>query len=155
MFENNIDFVGSTAQKTLGNYSPWISFFGTLMLFFFKTQPFLYIQIFIFGFIINILLNKFLKHIITDKRPKNDISNKNRMPSGHAQTTFYVIVFLSILLFKNKISGYEIKIWLSITILLGGLTVYNCIVDKYHTVDQIVIGILLGSGIGYGSTRYL
>ena len=151
MAENNIDFI----ENTLGNYSPWISFFGTLILFIFKTQPFLYIQIFIFGFILNILLNKFLKQIINDKRPKNDISNKNRMPSGHAQTTFYIIVFLSILLFKNKISGYEIKIWLIITILLGGLTVYNCIVHKYHTVDQIVIGILLGSGVGYGSTRYL
>ena len=128
MVENNTDFLNYLSIENISYYSPWIGFFGTSILLFFQNNPLLYISIFIIGFFMNIFLNKFLKQIITDKRPINNNNNQksaeNRMPSGHSQTIFYIISFLSILLFKNRIKGVEIKIWIGITILLGLLTSY-------------------------------
>jgi len=104
----------------------------------------------------NSFINKFLKQIISDKRPiVHNKSAENRMPSGHVQSVFYTLIFLSILLFKNKLKGVEIKIWIGITILLGGLTSYNCIEGGYHTIDQVIVGIVFGNIIGYSFTTII
>ena len=152
MVENNTNILTNMVEN-ISNYAPWIGFFGTCILFFFQNINLTYILIFIIGFFINSFINKFIKKIINDKRPViHNKSNENRMPSGHTQSVFYTIMFLSTLLFNNIIKGIEVKIWICITILLGGLTSYNCIKGGYHTIDQVIVGIVLGNIIGYSFT---
>ena len=165
MSENKYDFLSKMSENKydfldiLGNYAPWITFFGTILIFLFKNIEFIYLQIFVIGFFINLSFNIFLKRYIFNNNKHNGfinkITGKNTMPSGHAQSTFYVIFFLSIIIFRKLISGIEYNSWLFITYILGIITAYNCVRGKYHTIDQVVIGILFGYTVAYIASSFI
>ena len=86
---------------TIGFYGPIILFF-IVIYYLWKRNTYLIVYILSFG--INMYLNKFLKIIFRQARPENPIpfskleKYKNEeqfgMPSGHAQSVFFSLVYL-------------------------------------------------------------
>ncbi len=136
----------------IGLYSPIILFL--LSLFFLRNMT-RYLKFFVSGFILNNILNIVLKLFIKESRPSDDqktieiaINNGVRvgfdkfgMPSGHAQNCGYCLLFITMTM-NNPF----------ITTLYMGITLIS-VSQRYsynnHTILQLIIGLLIGSGFGY------
>ena len=136
----------------IGYYAPIILFAFSLFLLRNMTR---YLIFFVSGFILNNILNIMLKLFIKEPRPTDDqktieiaINNGFRvgfdkfgMPSGHAQNCGYCLVFIIMTIHNPLI----ISIYIVITIIsLSQRYLYN-----NHTILQLIIGLLIGSGFGY------
>lgn len=136
----------------IGYYAPIILFVFSLFLLRNMTR---YLKFFVSGFILNNILNIILKLFIKEPRPTNDqktieiaINNGFRvgfdkfgMPSGHAQNCGYCLVFI-IMTIHNPVI---ITMYIVITMIsLSQRYLYN-----NHTILQLIIGLLIGSGFGY------
>ena len=136
----------------IGLYGPILLFIATLFLLRNKTS---YLKYFISGFAINNILNIILKLAIQEPRPTGDqkaieiaIANGVRvgfdkfgMPSGHAQNSAYCLVFIMLTLHNPVI----ITLYMVITL----ITVCQRYIYKNHSVLQLLVGLTIGSGIGY------
>ena len=136
----------------IGYYAPVILFGLSLFLLRNMTR---YLKFFVSGFVLNNILNIILKLFIKESRPSNDqktieiaINNGVRvgfdkfgMPSGHAQNCGYCLVLI-IMTLNNPF----------ITTLYMGITLIS-VSQRYlynnHTILQLLIGLLIGSGFGY------
>ena len=136
----------------IGLYAPIILFILSLFLLRNMTR---YLKFFVSGFILNNILNIMLKLFIKEPRPSNDqkaieiaVTNDIRvgfdkfgMPSGHAQNAGYCLLFIIMTINHHFI----ITIYIIITIIsLLQRYLYN-----NHSILQLVIGFLIGSGFGY------
>jgi membrane-associated phospholipid phosphatase len=135
--------------RFIGFNGPIILIF--LCLYFIWDRP-AYWFLYIVGILANLSINTFLKQWIQEPRPDGYLQHienpevyKNGqeygMPSGHAQTTFYSVIFIY-LVFKN----------INLTFfyfLLSLLTLYQRVKYKNHTFNQVIIGSLIGSIVGY------
>jgi membrane-associated phospholipid phosphatase len=63
------------------------------------------------------------------------------MPSGHAQTAFFITVFLYLSL-KHKNLLY-------LCILFSLLICYQRVKFGFHSISQVIVGSIIGSFIGY------
>lgn len=107
------------------------------------------------GFFINMLLNIVLKSILKQPRPSEDIklfntalNNGKRMnfdvygmPSGHAQTSFYSVVFIYLVFKNNYLTLFYF--------ILSTLTLYQRVKYKNHTFNQVIVGSVVGSFFAY------
>lgn len=105
---------------------------------------------FILGAILNIASNFFLKDIFKEPRPTGNqqiiqlaINNGKRlgsqvygMPSGHAQSAFYCVAFISLSLKKWRITACYVAMAL--------FTCYQRYIYKEHTLWQLFVGALVG-----------
>jgi len=148
---NDVDSI-SKLIDVIGYLTPNILFVVSCYLL--CSKPFLLVYYFV-GFCINILLNIILKVTFKQPRPSEDIqlfniaiNNGKRMkydvygmPSGHAQTSFYSLIFIY-LVFKNN--------YLTIFyFILSLLTLYQRVKYKNHTINQVIVGSIVGSIVGY------
>ena len=100
---------------------------------------------------VNIYLNEFLKLIIIEPRPSNQIkylddeyltgSHVYGMPSGHAQNAFFFIVYLMLLKGINTVT--------LISLFIGFITLYQRWKYRKHDVKQLSVGAIIGSVFGY------
>ena len=136
----------------IGAYAPIILFISSIFL---LQNRINYLKIYIFGLILNSILNIIIKNIIKEPRPdKNSrvleiaVANKQivdldkfGMPSGHAQNCGFNLAFITLVLNNSFITG----LYLIITFLtLGQRYKYS-----NHTVLQLIVGIIIGIGFGY------
>lgn len=152
----------------LGRYGPFIMLILSLIILRAKTVT---THAYIAGFVMNTLINPIIKLIIKQRRPDreksttvlsatidksknlNDLkhppsfveeatdAHRYGMPSGHAQTAFFSLVY----------------IWLTyrdttITIVYLLLTVITCIqriVARKHYLDQVIMGAIIGGLLAF------
>ncbi len=113
------------------------------------------------GIFVNSILNLLLKGIIQEPRPMYDAEkvklmkahakeyfyqkgipfNIFGMPSGHAQSAFFSTIFIYLSLKQKNI--------LYIYFLLSLLTCYQRVYYEYHSISQIIVGSIVGSGFAY------
>jgi len=95
-------------------------------------------------------LNRVLKNIIKQPRPKNPIkinrqdvrhSKSYGMPSGHAQLVVTNLVYLSLFTKNNIIT--------TLSSCIAALTLYQRYAFRMHTLSQLACGSILGYIIGY------
>jgi len=143
----------------LGYSGPVILFIFSIYLLRIKNTFLVY---YIFGYIINILINTILKYTIKNPRPDEDLSifnaskthgkriiiDKYGMPSGHSQNTFYSLFFIFFVLFYKKIKSKYNFIIILFYIFTTINTSYQRIKYKNHTLFQVIIGGICGSIIG-------
>ena len=106
-----------------------------------------YIALYILFFWLNNEFNKLLKLWFREERPSNPIlfSSVEKysgvqfygMPSGHAQSVGFSVVFLSIL------NGYW-SWWFYIVAMIATLTCIQRWKYRRHTVEQIIAGVFFG-----------
>jgi len=99
-------------------------------------------------FIIGGIINLFLKNITKQSRP-NDLSHLGigyyyGMPSGHAQFSTFNIVILLYILCSIELK----KLYKYLFIIAGGLimiiTGYHRVYFGYHTINQVLVGTVVG-----------
>jgi membrane-associated phospholipid phosphatase len=143
--------------RDIGIFSPIILFVLTIILLRNKTK---FLQFFVAGFIFNNILNILLKLIFKHPRPSSDkktieiaIHNgywvdfdKFGMPSGHAQNCGFCLAYI----FFSLNNPFFTYLYLFITI----ITLFQRYLYKRHTILQLIIGLIIGSLVGY-STYFL
>jgi membrane-associated phospholipid phosphatase len=136
----------------IGSLAPIILFGLSLLL---LRNMKIYLQFFVFGFILNNILNIILKLAIKEPRPTKDqkaieigVTNGARisfdkfgMPSGHAQNCGYCLAFITMTLNNPYITS------------LYTIITFNSLFQRYsynnHTILQLIIGIIIGTTFGY------
>ena len=124
--------------------SPQIFFILTI---FILSNDYVLVIIFCIGFILNILLNKYLKKYIFRKKNEtifltqtNDSEKHiDNMPSGHMQSNTFSLLFY-FLMSKNK--NFVISL---LYIILYTYTTYHCFHYKYHTLTDMIVGVMFGT----------
>ena len=128
-----------------------IGFYGPLLLIviniFFLYHRLFWLFIYIIFVVINTYINKILKSWIKEPRPENwksfisfeklENEEKYGMPSGHAQSCMFSVMFYYLIYGINEI-------WY-IMLFITSLTVYQRWFNKNHTLFQLMIGLILGS----------
>jgi len=93
----------------------------------------------------------------------NELSVSFGMPSGHSILAFFVSVYLILYIFNINFSEFRnptiIKIiYLIISLLLIVLSVFigytRIFIAKCHTIQQVIVGSIIGSLLGYLTHRY-
>ena len=97
---------------------------------------------------LNSIINLSFKQIIRQPRPKYKTNNSKYdtygMPSGHAQAVWFIV-------FYNLNKTDE-----RITVLLSLLAIGTCIQRIYtrrHTLEQVIVGSLIGSMLGFMASK--
>jgi membrane-associated phospholipid phosphatase len=145
---------------TIGYFGPQI--LAVISIILLRTK-FTLLKVYIIGYLLNTVLNAILKGIIREPRPSEDknifniwLNNKSKtdrkwfdrygMPSGHAQTAFYSTSFIFFALKNTNITILYLILTLN--------TLYQRVNYKNHTVNQVIIGSLVGSLVGYFFFNY-
>lgn len=149
----------SDSINQLGFHSPYIISAIVIYLLRINTP---YLWAFILGSVLNHWFNLLLKIVIQDPRPRiiNDPNylgaEQYGMPSGHTQIAFFAITFYYLV--KKQWTNTILFVFLT-CIALSGITLYQRYTYKYHTVEQLLAGAIMGSGFAYfivnGTKQYL
>jgi membrane-associated phospholipid phosphatase len=147
-------------EKQLMSLLDYVGFFGPLIMIILvifglwgRTKYLIFYFIF---YIVNNILNKYLKTYIKEPRPvgyditvaptsKYEILNGAHnygMPSAHAQSAFYSLIFL--FLSRTQFTVYSVS-----AIFVGAITVFQRFKNKRHSVNQLAAGGLIGSIVAY------
>lgn len=131
-----------------------IGFFGPKILLLSNVYLLQNQTIFMFAYLVfyftNILINGIIKSIVKQARPENPKSfvneeytgpDKYGMPSGHAQSSVFSTFFLYFVNSSRSVLLSELFICL--------LTFYQRIKYRTHTIEQIIVGSLLGVFIAF------
>ena len=137
----------------LGLYAPLIQFFSSL---FFLRNKFIYLRVYLMGFIFNNILNWLLKLAIKEPRPTKDDKSlkiaiynsiervgfdKFGMPSGKAQNCAFNLAYIYMTLNDPLITG--------IYLILTFISMYQRYLHFNHTVLQLAVGFGIGIVVGY------
>ncbi len=131
-----------------------VGFFGPMILFgvgiYTLRARRIYLIAYLVFFVLNGIVNRTMKSWIREPRPSNplfinqyDVDNgaeKYGMPSGHAQMTAYIIVFL-------YMTTQSLQLLIS-TLFMGTLTLYQRWAYNRHTPEQLGVGSVIGSAVG-------
>lgn len=159
--------IGEQLFYLIGNNGPFILWITTLLMLRTKNNYFIF---YLFGYIINILLNQGLKVYMKKPRPSVDpktfgmamkqmkkVNNYTNlisydavlgMPSGHAQGVFYSTTFLFLVFFTNPIKSVSYLVLLFYLFIVL-ITILQRIYYQFHSVDQILVGGLVGTIFAY------
>jgi len=145
-----------------GYYGPIVLFIVTLVL---LMQNKLLLMTFVGGFFLNILVNKFLKHVIREPRPSSsfhrfemdgtethvDVSGLGEeafgMPSGHAQTVVFATAFIHLALHNIYIT--------CLYAITSIITMVERVKYQNHTIMQVLVGGVIGLCMAYGIYQYM
>jgi len=149
------------ATDYIGQMGPNITFVINCFVLLYLSEH-IYLIVFLGGFWLNLIINNELKSIIREPRPSNPVpyidsaftgAHIYGMPSGHAQTCFYnfAFLFLTFVLVKRNLWWYNTVLITSFAVCI--ITLYQRWKYRRHTIQQLAVGSLLGSFVGY--TTYL
>jgi len=150
------DLVDTILQwvESIGYMGPII--LSILALYFLRNNS-KYFVIFVLGQLVNYYANKSLKSILKQPRPQDSVwfpfikknvkdgyedQDNYGMPSGHAQLSFFAIAYVYWVRRSTNI--------LFPMFLLGFISLYQGRKYRRHTVEQLIIGALIGMLIAYG-----
>jgi len=151
VLSNYVDFFYS-----LGYFGEYITFFITCGLIY---NQYIYLIFFIIAYVLNKLLNQYLKNSIKQDRPANPVKfldtdkffkNKFGMPSGHSQNTFFSIMY-AYLVTNSFISCF-------LLLLIGLIVIYERYKYRNHTLNQLIVGAGVGvtfAYLTYSFTRFV
>ncbi|KAG2720114.1 hypothetical protein I3843_02G014200 [Carya illinoinensis] len=137
------EFMADGLEPTLNRMSKWLvaALFGGVILLRHDSEA-LWAAM---GSVVNSALSLVLKQILNQERPLSTMRSDPGMPSSHAQSIFFIVVF----------SILSIVEWLGInefTVIIGGLVLafgsyltWLRVSQQFHTVSQVVVGAVLGS----------
>ena len=135
--------IGKTASLSVS-----ISFF--LLLAYHRNATILTIWI---GSILNAILSKIIKKIINQNRPSELQTNSNiklkpsdgGMPSSHAMSLGFIMTSILIVDGVLPINNYNLRAGIGLIMsLYTTVALRYRIRDHYHTVEQVVVGLVLG-----------
>lgn len=132
----------------------YIGFLSPLILIIMNIYFLLPNRVYLFGYVAvmfaNYYLNIGVKNIIQEARPDNQVPfisldttehDVYGMPSGHAQSVFYSSTFLLLTSFSYAL--------LVVSFVICTCTIFQRYLYRRHTLEQLGIGAIVGTCIGY------
>jgi len=175
--------------QTIGVLGPYILLI-IASLYLWLNNKLTYLEYFGIGTAFNLLLNFILKSLIKQSRPKEDLtigedtdtdtntnfnqyefglsaqgkrqgSDRYGMPSGHAQTTAYVLAFMQPLLSRdqpqahlsNQLYAYPYVPLFALMMAIAFATILQRVIYKHHTLLQVIVGLIIGALVGITTLR--
>ena len=141
---------------------PTIAFFSTLLLSLYYREKLFYVLFILFNIaeVSNRVMKYFAKKMMGNKkfeiigkgtRPNQKLSKSYGMPSGHSQGAAILATYLALHVNNSKMDR---KILINAALILGTLFImYSRVVEKWHTIQQVIIGASIGIFLGY--TAYM
>ncbi|XP_027347956.1 lipid phosphate phosphatase epsilon 1, chloroplastic [Abrus precatorius] len=129
--------------STLNRLSKWIvsALFGVLIFWRHDAEALWFAA----GSMLNGMLSISLKIILNKKRPSSNLKSDPGMPSSHAQSIFFIAMFI-ILSSVEWLGINEISISSGgLVLAFGSYITYLRVSQKLHTVSQVVVGAFMGS----------
>ncbi|PKI70019.1 hypothetical protein CRG98_009622 [Punica granatum] len=106
------------------------------------------------GSVINAMLSVVLKRILNQERPVSNLRSDPGMPSSHAQSFFFMVVFAVLSIFEwLGVNGFSVTLGV-LLLAIGGYFSWLRVSQQLHTISQVVVGAVLGSvfcGLWYWS----
>ena len=144
---------------SIARASPIIIFFSTILLGAISSKRIFFILFLLHN--VSELLNYILKYtaerILGNKyrfligygrRPSNNLKTYG-MPSGHSQA---IATFCTFIALYNQKNTYKFQIYISL--LFSTLYImFSRVYEKFHTIQQTIIGALIGFGLAYYSYK--
>ena len=133
---------------SIGYFGEFISFVITCALIYNHS---IYLICYIIVFLLNTLINKYLKQFFHQYRPNKPVKfldsdqfskKKYGMPSGHSQNTFFSIIY-TYLVTRRFIP------WTLLLFIIGCIVVYERYKYRNHTINQLIAGIVVGIFMAY------
>ncbi|CAK8562230.1 unnamed protein product [Lathyrus sativus] len=135
-------FLFHEIESTLNQLSKWIVtfFFGVFIIWRHDAE----VLWFTAGSILNVMLSILLKQMLNQKRPST-LKSDPGMPSSHAQSIFFT--FMYIILSSVRVSRIDelTSISCGLAFAISSYFSYLRVSQKFHTVDQVVVGAVIGS----------
>lgn len=126
------------------------------------TQRNVDIVLILLGQTINLVLNKVLKKVIAQPRPEGCDLKDWGMPSNHSQFVAYACATFSLLLARHMIKSRLLVrrpifrvLFISAAIVLCLCVCTSRVYLKYHTIEQVVVGALVGACAGWVWTHVM
>jgi membrane-associated phospholipid phosphatase len=137
-----------------------IGFFGPMILFALTIimlwGRFKYINVYLIFILFNTVLNKILKNTIKSSRPgklnENTVykthenesgADKFGMPSGHAQSVSFSTLYVYLVTKSKNL--------LIVSSFISALTLIQRYRSKRHSMNQLLVGVIVGSCVAYTS----
>jgi membrane-associated phospholipid phosphatase len=140
----------------IGFFGPHIMLMITVVILWKQSK---YFYGYLLFFIINTSINKLLKQLVREPRPKDgknimdfekttyDGVEEYGMPSGHAQSCFYSLTYLYLV--------KESPTWLLLELFIASASFYQRWSYHRHTAKQLLIGSVVGIFIGWVSVTFI
>jgi len=145
MIQEIVDTFFENPLFTIGYYGPILLIFTNI---YFLYNHFFWCIVYILFIVINIFLNKALKKWIKDPRPNDwksfvtierlEQEEAYGMPSGHAQSAMFSVMFYYLLFGIDEI--------LYTMLFITALIIFQRWYYKNHTIPQLIIGLIIGGG---------
>nr|XP_043639121.1 lipid phosphate phosphatase epsilon 1, chloroplastic-like [Erigeron canadensis] len=97
------------------------------------------------GSVTNFLLSVILKRILKQERPVSQVSSGPGMPSSHAQSIFFSLVFVILSVIELMGSSGVTTILGVLIVTIGSYFAWLRVFLNYHTTKQVVVGTIVGS----------
>ncbi|KAH1072807.1 hypothetical protein J1N35_025135 [Gossypium stocksii] len=130
-------------ESTLNRLSKWLvsALFGGVILWRHDAEA-LWMAM---GSIVNAVLSVGLKRLLNQERPVAGIKSDPGMPSSHAQSIFFTVVF-AIASLLEWLGINELSVGISVLALaFGSYLSWLRVSQKLHTMNQILVGAVVGS----------
>ncbi|KAI6692305.1 hypothetical protein NL676_020015 [Syzygium grande] len=136
-------FVAGGLESTLNRLSKWLvaGVFGAIILLRHDAES-LWAAM---GSVVNTILSVVLKRILNQERPVPTSRSDPGMPSSHAQSIFFTVVF-AIVSVGEWFGINEITLIISgLVLAFGSYLSWLRVSQQLHTISQVVVGAFLGS----------
>ncbi|KAA8547393.1 hypothetical protein F0562_003743 [Nyssa sinensis] len=137
------NFMADRLEPTINNLSKWLvtALFGAVVLWRHDAEA-LWAAM---GSVLNSGLSTTLKQILNQERPVSNLRSDPGMPSSHAQSIFFTVVFV-VLSMVEWLGLNGLTMTLSgLMLALGSYFSWLRVSQQFHTISQVVVGALLGS----------
>ncbi|OMO56928.1 Phosphatidic acid phosphatase type 2/haloperoxidase [Corchorus capsularis] len=130
-------------ERTLNRLSKWLvaALFGGVLLWRHDTEA-LWAAM---GSVVNALLSIVLKRVLNQERPVAGLKSDPGMPSSHAQSIFFTVVFI-IASILEWLGVNQLSVSISVLALaFGSYFSWLRVSQQLHTMSQITVGAIIGS----------
>lgn len=97
------------------------------------------------GSVLNSALSVILKRILNQERPASNLRSDPGMPSSHAQSIFYSVVFIILSMVEWQGVNEFTLIFASLSLAFGSYLSWLRVTQQLHTTSQMAVGAVLGS----------
>ncbi|KAF8018279.1 hypothetical protein BT93_H3238 [Corymbia citriodora subsp. variegata] len=141
--DGSAGFVAGGFESTLNRLSKWLiaGVFGAVILLRHDAES-LWAAM---GSVVNTILSIVLKRMLNQERPVSTLRSDPGMPSSHAQSIFFTVVF-AIVSVGEWLGINEITLIISgLVLAFGSYLSWLRVSQQLHTISQVVVGAFLGS----------
>lgn len=96
------------------------------------------------GSVINSALSVILKRILNQERPVSNLRSDPGMPSSHAQSIFYAVMFMIISMVEWQGINELTLVFAVASLVFGSYLSWLRVTQQLHTISQVGVGAVLG-----------